>query len=420
VDTGYDVAIIGAGASGLAAAQQLLQSGLRVCCLEARNRIGGRIYTVHDAPVPIELGAEFVHGRPAEIVELAERAGLPLCETGGRPVSLVESSGFGSPEEDGFRVLEDLTRLAGEEHDETFQSFLDRSDYSVEQQRQASAFVEGFNAARREVIGVASLAQDQRASDLIEGDRAFRVREGYDALMDVLARGVDIRLDTQVDAIEWRKGEATVWWRKIQALRVRRVLITVPLGVLQSNAIRFEPEPSEALAAARSLRFGDAFRVTFLFDRAFWEERAETEGAGFLFSDEPLFPVWWTGRPAEPRLITGWSAGPKADALLGLSRDAVIARALETLSRIMRMHAPAPRGAWFHDWHADPYSRGAYSYVPAGALPARRKLAQPVADTLFFAGEATDQIGYGGTVHGAIASGRRAAGQILGAESQRP
>jgi monoamine oxidase len=408
----YDVAIVGAGAAGLTAARELMGSGLRVCCLEARDRIGGRILTVHDGPVPVELGAEFVHGRPTEILQVAEESGLALYETGGRPVSLMESGASIHPEEEGDRVFEDIERCASEEGDETFQEFLDRSNYPARLKRRTTAFVEGFNAARREVIGVASLAQDQKASDRIEGDRTYRFRAGYYALVERLAHGVEVRLDAPVEAIEWKPGSATLRLRH-EAVHTRRALVTVPLGVLQYGSIRFEPEPAETLAAARALRFGDAFRVTFLFDRAFWDEFAETQGAGFLFSDEPVFPVWWTGRPAETRLITGWSAGPKADELIGLGRDRVIETALETLSRIVKMPAPAPRGAWFHDWHADPFSRGAYSYVPAGALPARRKLAVPVADTLFFAGEATDLVGYGGTVHGAIASGRRAAQQIL-------
>jgi monoamine oxidase len=115
----------------------------------------------------------------------------------------------------------------------------------------------------------------------------------------------------------------------------------------------------------------------------------------------------------EPRAITGWSAGPKADSLVGLSQDEVIGRALDTLKGVLGVRSLPRHRAWFHDWHSDPYSRGAYSYVPAGALPSRRVMAEPVEETLYFAGEATDLLGYGGTVHGAIASGRRAARQIV-------
>jgi monoamine oxidase len=410
----YDVIIIGAGAAGLAAAHDLIAAGLRVCCLEARGRIGGRILTVRDPAslLTLELGAEFVHGMPTEVFDLAESAGLHLYETGGRPVNLAGSGH--DPAEDGFQILEDIANSATEENDETFQSFLDHSTYSPTQQQQATALVEGFNSARREVIGTASLAKDQRAADAIGGDRAFRVREGYDALVHSLARAVDVRLNSVVEAVMWKAGSATIRVSGADSMYARRALITVPLGVLQAGAIRFDPEPGTALAAARALRFGDAFRVTLLFDRAFWDDNPGTAHAGFMFSDEPLFPVWWTGLPAEPRAITGWSAGPKADALLGLSADDVIARARATLSRILKTAVLPSHRCWFHDWHADQFARGAYSYVPARALPARRALAEPVEETLFFAGEHTDLLGYGGTVHGAIASGRRAAQQILG------
>jgi monoamine oxidase len=161
------------------------------------------------------------------------------------------------------------------------------------------------------------------------------------------------------------------------------------------------------------LDFGGVYRVTLRFEHAFWEDHPELAGAGFLFSDEPVFPTWWTTAPVESAVITGWSAGPKADPLCGKTRQEIINAAMTSLQKIV--HAPAARlqNAWFHDWQADPFSLGAYSNVPAGALNARRQFAEPVEDTLYFAGEATDLIGYGGTVHGAIASGKRAAGQIL-------
>ena len=408
-----DVVIIGGGAAGLTAAQELLRAGLRVCCLEAQDRIGGRILTMHDAlaPMPIELGAEFVHGRPPGIALLAQQAGAELLEVGGRAVTLPEGGDLEEPAGD---VLEDLADSVTGKHDETFESWLKRTKYPDEKKYEAMAFVEGFNAARGDVIGVASLAAERRASAAIEGDRAFRVRPGYNTILRPLAAGVDVRLNSIVEGIAWKAGAVTVQVQGGDAIRARRVVITVSLGVLQGGAIRFDPEPEEMLEAAHALRFGDAFRVTFLFERSFWDENRETKGAGFLFSDEPLFPVWWTARPVEAPLITGWSAGPKADALLGQGEAAVVARALGALSRITKAPAPPPVAAWFHDWHADPFARGAYSYVPAGAMPARRKLAEPVADTLYFAGEHTDVAGYGGTVHGAIASGVRAARQILG------
>lgn len=410
---GPQAIVIGAGAAGLACAADLQRAGLTMVCLEARDRIGGRMHTLRDArtALPIEIGAEFVHGRPQEIFDLAEASGLSIVETGGRMLHLFDGH-IAEGGEDG-PVLEDVKRTAAPEHDETFQAFLQRSHYSEEERVEAGGFVEGFNAARKEEISVASLAKDMRAAHAIEGDRAFRLTTGYGALASVLAEGLDIQLDSVVQSIAWRPGNCRVRLATGLEYSAPRVVITVPLGVLQAAAIAFDPEPPGISEAVGALRFGQAVRVTFRFDRAFWEDDPRFRDTGFLISDQPLFPVWWSALPAREPLLTGWSAGPKADPLLGLQEDEITARALASLRRIVGREPANVLGAWTHDWHADPFARGAYSWVPAGALPARDTLARPVAGTLFFAGEHTDLSGYGGTVHGAIATGRRAARQIL-------
>jgi monoamine oxidase len=315
--------------------------------------------------------------------------------------------------------MEDIRHYPEEAHDQTLLEFLNSHEYSEGDKHAAISFVEGFDAARADRISVASLAKDERAADPIEGHRSFRIVNGYHALM--LAIGVtDVRLNTVVEAVEWRRGSATVHVRSAdtqvtEKLQADRLLVTVPLGVLQAGSIRFDPEPAEILSAVHALVYGQVFRVTLRFHRPFWQETSEFAGADFIFSDEPVFPTWWTTLPIETSLITGWSAGPKADPLLGKTRPEVIRAAVTSLQRIIGTSVPALLDAWFHDWSADPFSRGAYSNVPAGALAARSRLAEPVEDTLYFAGEATDLVGYGGTVHGAIASGKRAAAQILAA-----
>jgi monoamine oxidase len=409
--TNPEVIVIGAGAAGLACLRELTQAGLRVLCLEARDRIGGRIHTLHDGGAPIELGAEFVHGRSDEIFDLAAGAGLPIDERGGRMLFVfdghVMEGGEGGP------VLEDIKRLGSPEHDRTLLEFLAGSQYSDEEKHEATGFAEGFNAARAEELSVASFAKDMRAAHAIDGDRSFHVRAGYAALVSALAAG-DVRLGSVVERIRWRPGECRVRLANGDEHEAPRVVVTVPLGVLQAGAIRFEPEPQQILDAVRALRFGDAVRVTFRFDRPFWEDDPAFADLGFVISYEPVFPVWWNRPHSSEALLTAWSAGPKADPLIGIGEREIIARALESLGRILGRRPAAVRGAWFHDWHADPFARGAYSWVPAGALPARDTLARPVSDTLYFAGEATDLLGYGGTVHGAIASGIRAARQVTG------
>jgi monoamine oxidase len=404
-----DVVIVGAGAAGLAAARELECAGLKVCCLEARDRIGGRILTVCDplTAVPIEMGAEFIHGRPREIFDVIQAGSLAICEVSGRAVGGGDSS----------RVIEDIQRLASQEHDEPLLDFLNRGDYSAGERSAALGYLEGFNAARAQRIGVASLAQDKRAAEAIDGDRSFRFLGGYRSLL-VVSGVPPVRLNSIVESVEWRRGAATVHFRSgltgdRESLRTGRVIVTVPLGVLQAGSILFDPHPAGILGAARALDFGNAYRVTLRFDRAFWQDDPETAGAVFLFSEEPVFPTWWTTLPVESTVITGWTAGPKADALMGKTRAEILTAALASLGRIVHVPPARLQNAWFHDWQADPFSRGAYSYVPAGQLGARRTLAEPVEATLYFAGEATDLVGYGGTVHGAIASGRRAVAQVL-------
>lgn len=427
-----DVLVIGAGASGLTALRELDRAGLRVLCVEARDRIGGRIYSIHDplSPLPIELGAEFVHGRPPEIWNLLADASDPICELSSEFIHMHA----GKRQEDSKidagvgRLMDEVKNHKDDTPDESFAAFLRRSRYPPDVKHWAESFVEGFNAAKSDLISVASLAGDQRASEKIDGDRSFRVLSGYDAVIQQLVAGITgvkhkLRTNSVVEAIRWQRGSAITHVRsaitgQLELYRSRRVLITVPLGVLQAKAneqgaIDFQPEPQPALQSARKLAFGQVFRIVLRFDEPFWEKNPDLAEAGFILSDERFFPTWWTPLPVRAPIITGWSASQHAEGLIGEPRSRIVTEALASLSRITGLQPSRLEQAYFHDWHADPFSRGAYSYVPAGALPDRRKLAEPVEETLYFGGEATDVTGHSATVHGAIASGKRAARQIL-------
>jgi monoamine oxidase len=316
--------------------------------------------------------------------------------------------------------------------EETFSEFLAASNYSTEAKELATSYVEGFNAARAEVIGITSLVQDQKAADEIDGDRSFRLMEGYDAVPRWMIQGIDdlgskLKLNCEVRALRWRPGSATVEFAAgltgaIQTVKAKQVVITVPLGVLQAEAgapgaIRFDPEPDHVLHASKQLQFGHVVRLILRFQEAIWEENEDFGEAGFLLSNEKHFPTWWTPLPVRARSITGWSSGPHCDELLGLPQGDLVRHALHDLARILNTTeaklAAGLNAAYLHDWHRDPFARGAYSYVPAYAMNAREKLALPAGETLYFAGEATELNGHSATVHGAIASGRRAARQIL-------
>ncbi len=420
-----DVLVVGGGVAGLAAAGEFLASGLDVLILEARDRLGGRIYTVHDPmmAVPVELGAEFVHGMPREVFDVAAAARLGICELDGeswsyrrgrlvRSADLFDSIG---------PVFQRMREFAAQ--DATFQEFLDRTEFDQDTKTWATSYVEGFNAARRERISLHSLLEDQEASDAIQGGRVFRIFTGYDSLVQAMLPSgrARLHLNAVVTEVRWRPGhvEAIAHSRmghRIGPFTAECAAITVPLGVLQQNAIRFTPEPAEALAAALRLEMGSVIRVTLRFREAFWEDRAPQ--LSFLHSPGLAFPTWWTPHPAIAPVLTAWAAGPNGEALAGAGEKSIVDLATSTLDHIFgtgRAHIEDLLEYWYmHDWQTDPFSRGAYSYVPVGAIDARKKLAAPIENTLIFAGEATSLEGYGGSVHGAIAAGKRAARAVLG------
>lgn len=421
-----EIGIIGAGVAGLAAAAQLTRAGVDVLCLEATDRIGGRILTVHDAsaPVGIELGAEFVHGVAPEIWELIRSHDLTVFEHTSRALHWDHGRFLDEGGPDGFadRLLDRMAQ-SRRSKDQTFEQYLRHSRQPEGVKDWARTFVEGFNAARSDTIGVRSLIAEARAADKIQGDRTFRILQGYDAIPVALLQSITkaesvVLLDTVVESVKWRRGDVEVRCRSTidqqqAVLRCRQLIVTVPLGVLQAKAICFDPEPTENLAAAAALRFGQVYRVTMRFKDVFWNDDPKLRSAGFLISKEKLFPTWWTAHPVISPLLTAWMAGTATEEWQAANPDEIVREALASLSRILRRKIPDPEAYYFHDWRMDPYFRGAYSYAPAGKFGARAALAKPHLGTLFFAGEAANVKGRAGTVHGAIESGQRAAGMAL-------
>jgi monoamine oxidase len=309
--------------------------------------------------------------------------------------------------------------------DLTFEQYLDRAGIDGSRRRRATAYVEGFNAADSRVIGVAALVQQQRAEDQVHSDRLFHIEAGYTALPEFLsdrfrAAGGTLLLEHPVRRVRWSQNAVAVGGVDAGGesfeLHAKRAVVTLPLGVLQAGNVEFEPAPEGIWSNAARMAMGAVIRISLLFDAKFWQQ-----DLSFLLTRDETPSAWWTPMPQSAPLITGWAGGPKAAALtirIGARADgrALLEESLGTLSRTYGIAARdlhARLISWHaHDWQADPYSRGAYSYAPAGALNASANMALPVADTLFFAGEHTDS-GHWGTVHGALGSGLRAAAQLL-------
>ena len=372
----------------------------------------------------MELGAEFVHGRPPELFAALEAGGLASTQVMGD--HMCSRSGSIVPCKEWMdrvtAVLESMKTHAGE--DRSFESFLQASDCDEETRAGARSFVEGFNAADRRRVSVQSLVRQQQAEDSIDGEKAFRVASGYDAVPRYLlgSSSTALRLNTLVHGIEWKRGKVALAVKNragidLEPVVAKKAVITVPLGVLQGGPIIFQPDVAGLRDTVKRLAMGHVVRLVLRFREPFWESRPEFSNMSFLHSHDEWFPTWWTQLPVKAPILTGWTGGPNADRFAGRDESFIVERAVETLSRLFRMDFKTIAGlvdAWYtHNWQADPFSLGAYSYVPVGALSAVVKLAQPVEDTLYFAGEATDTEGHWGTVHGAIATGVRAVKQIL-------
>ncbi len=430
----FDVAVIGAGAAGLAAAQRIGAAGLSVVVLEARDRVGGRIHTLRlpGWAVPIEAGAEFIHGEAAEIRNLVQAAGMTIDMTGDAAWGFFDGRLEPLQFDDSWKDV--FARLEKHANDNlSFAAFLREhcADLPAAEIRMATGYVEGFNAADSRDISSQWLLEADRASGAGGDAGSQRIPAGYDGILSSLAEALrpplaDLRLGRVVKEIRWREGALTLDivspdGASLETVDAACAVITLPLGVLSMPAetiggVRFEPDIQEQRAAWAKLRMGPVVKAALHFPRKFWID-ATLESLSFLHVPEGDFPTFWVVPAEEAGILVAWAGGPAAERLTGQPHSEIIGRAVDELARVFNRSAAALAeslvGWHVADWPTDPFSRGAYSYVAVGGIEAGRQLSQPVAETLFFAGEATHSI-LNGTVAGALASGYRAAEQVIG------
>ena len=433
----WDVVIIGAGVSGLAAASALRKSGLSVLIVEARDHVGGRAWTRHepDLSAPIELGAEFIHGRVPETFELLREVGKAALDTSGahwtlRNGKLVRNT------EDLFSAIQAALERSNvlKEPDVSFETWLSRSaQYGVspEAAAMARAFVEGFDAADPARVSAHFVAREWGSGGMLDSPQ-FRPLGGYSSVLAALTGAVDrerirLQLQTVVREVRWKRGSVeidAIFLDQPFNVRAACAIVTLPLGVLQapaesSGAVRFVPPLDAKRNALQGLVSGPVLKLSLRFRRAFWEELdgGRYEDASFFHSAATAFPTFWTSLPLRAPLLTAWIAGPKAARLSTSEMPDIVQQALESLSAVFGGRPPSEfelEAAYLHNWQTDPFARGAYSYIAVGGGDARRMLAEPLEDTLFFAGEATDTEDEAATVTGALQSGERAAQEVAG------
>lgn len=416
-----ELVVIGAGAAGLMAARELARAGKKVTILEARDRCGGRIYSLpaEEFGYKAEGGAEFVHGAAPVTRALMREAGLSLARRTGTRWST--RSGMLSPDESWlpetaqfYRALTDVTV------DLPIAEFLERHFAGRrydELRRSIARTVEGYDAADPRRASTIALRDEWMARD--EGEHG-RIAEGYGALIDYLAadcrrHGAAIRLGAEVTAIDEARDRVVARCRDGAAVAGDAAVLAVPLPLLSEIAL--PPAARERAAVTADIGFGNVVKILFRFAATWWADHGgqNLSDLSFLVS-EATVPTWWTQHPAPYPVLTGWFAGPKADRVSSFPASRLAEMGLDSLGEIFGLPATGIARdllAWRAiNWGNDPFARGAYSYATIGTRAAQSVLKQP-AGPVFFAGEALYAGRDMGTVEAAFANGRETAQTIL-------
>ncbi len=407
--------VVGAGVAGLAAASALRRARAEVVVLEARGRLGGRIWTDRSLGVPFDLGASWIHGVDGNPVsELCAAHGVDYrIRRGPRSVVFRDGRPLGAAATAALTLGLRARRRAVAAESERL-----ATDTSVGVVLRRSEPLPGLDPRWEEGMLAAMTGADPDALSAWYGedDESYgrghaTLPDGFEQVVGVLGAGLDVRTGERVSVVI-RTGRGVRLETTGGALEADAAVVTLPLGVLQAGDVRFVPElPAAKLNAVQALGPGDAVKVALRFPRVAWP--TEARFLSDLSSSDLARPAMFATDPARPTLVA-FVGGRGARALEQVRDAEVVARATDALRGMLGGAVPEPVGALVTRWGRDPYSRGVWSHVPLGASSADYDaLAAPAWGRLFFAGEATSRA-YRGTVHGALLSGWRAAREALG------
>jgi polyamine oxidase len=427
LDRAVRVIVVGAGMAGLTAADAARCAGVEVVVLEARDRIGGRTWTVPLGPGALDLGGSWVHdpvGNP--LAEVLATAGIGARNDGSyySRMAVWADGWVGAPEVTALSAAvgawdpsEALVALAGSdrfvEGVEWFIADRELDGRAGELARFGLLWIMGPLVVagppdRISLAGTAAYAAGTGGNLVPTG--------GYRTLVERLSAGLDVRLGTPVTSVE-HGGTDVIVRSRSGTFESDRVVVTVPLGVLGDGTLAFEPPLGSAYAGAvERLGMGTLEKIAFRFQERFWPESVWQITH---VSDDRSFPVWFDfSRHVGSPTLVGLYNPAVTPGVAELPVEQRVGPALDVL-RKMFGSVPDPAEMLTTDWAGDSRARGSYSYVPIGAtVEDMKRLAEPVSGKLVLAGEATVPAFYG-TVHAAFCSGLQAAGHVLGKRPER-
>lgn len=426
-----DTIVIGAGVAGLTAARLLVRAGRRVVVLEARDRVGGRVVTDRLSGLVTDLGASWIHGITDSPVAAAAAAfDMRTAEftVGGYQV---DSRPIAYYTPDGRRMDDAAARaFAADVHavDAALVGIIAASEpeASYREVTERAIAEQGWAAARAQRVRdhlehraeeqygawIEDLAAHGLDDDLIDGDEVV-FPDGYDVLPRRLAEGLDVRLNHVVSAVRWADDGVGIETSR-GAFTADSVVVTVPVGVLQSDDFTIDPPLPPLHADALGRLEMNAFEKVFLrFEDRFWDDDVYAVRQGGPEG------VWWhswydlTRLHGVPTLLT-FAAGPAAQAVRNWSDEDIAESVLAQLRRLYGDRVGAPTQVHVTRWQDDPWARGSYAYMTLGATTSDHDdLAVPIGGVLHLAGEAT-WTDDPATVTAALCSGHRAAENVLG------
>jgi len=421
------VVVVGAGVAGLAAARRLRARGKEVVILEARSRIGGRVHTVQGWPgVPLDLGASWIHGyRGNPLTPIARRAGAETVATSYSSGQVhvdprLVAQGLDAPHSRRWRrfVRASLRAADRRDHDTSIAAAIARRTRHRDLDRlERAALAFHLNATYTTEWGAdpdelsAWHGDDGREFGPTGEDLLFP--HGFSQVVDHLARGLTIRRGVRVTRVA-RRGAGVRVETSAGPLRAEAVVVTVPLGVLKARGHDLLPDLTrDHRRAIEALGVGVLSKTFLLFEEAFWP--VDVDWQEYLGPRHGAWGEWLSLAKTGQPVLVAFHGGDRARSLEDADPGRVQREAMAALRRMFGSAVSSPIGIRTTRWSRDPHARGSYSFTAVGSSAAdRRRLARPVAERIFLAGEAVEP-DYHSTVHGAWLSGRHAASKLLDA-----